>query len=259
MDREPNPMRAALAAGKLLRGPFQLFTDRAITEVVLHAGFDYILVDAEHRAFNPETVEDLVRTAQGLGGAAMVRAPQIARGSIQYILDSGADSILIPLVNNAAQASEALSYCRYPPQGTRGLNGGTRNATWGTSDPAAYTTHCNRELVVAVQIETQPALECVDAIAAMPGIDMLYVGPFDLSHSMGLTGQLNHPDVRAAIAKIFKAGRDHKKWLGVLAPDREFAQWCVDQGVRLLTYRSDVRFLKHAVQAAAAELKELKI
>ena len=118
---------------------------------------------------------------------------------------------------------------------------------------------CNRELVVAVQIETRQGLENVDAIASIQGIDMLYVGPFDLSHSLGLTGQLGHADVRAAIARIFKAGRERGKWLGVLAPDREFAQWCVDQGVRLLTYRSDIRYFKQSTAAALSEIKDLTV
>ncbi|MCW8132803.1 MAG: hypothetical protein KIS92_20825 [Planctomycetota bacterium] len=258
METTSNPIRAALAQGELLRGPFQLFTDRAVTEILLDAGFDFVIVDAEHRAFNPETVEDLVRTAQGIGRAAMVRAPMIARGPIQYILDSGADAILVPLVNSAEQAREAVALCRYPPQGTRGLNAGTRNASWGTSDPGGYAAQTNRDLVVALQIETRDGLEAVDEIAAVEGVDMLYVGPFDLSHNLGLTGQLNHLDVRAAIAKVFKAGLARNKWLGVLAPDAAFAQWCVGQGVRFLTFRSDIRFLKASVAAGIAEIEHLK-
>jgi 2-keto-3-deoxy-L-rhamnonate aldolase RhmA len=257
-EKTNNPIRAALAKGQLLKGPFQLLADRAVTEIMLDAGFDFVLVDAEHRALNPETVEDLIRTAQGIGRSAMVRAPMIARAPIQYILDSGADGILIPLVNSPAQAEEAVSYCRYPPQGTRGLNAATRNASWGTTDPGGYAEETNRDLVVAVQIETIAGLDAVDEIAAVEGIDMLYVGPFDLSHNMGLTGQLNHLDVRAAITKVFKAGRQRGKWLGVLAPDAAFAKWCVGQGVNFLTFRSDIRFLKASVTAGIAEIEGLR-
>lgn len=257
-EKTSNPIRAALSNGQLLCGPFQLFTDRAITEIMLNAGFDFVLVDGEHRALNPETVEDIIRTAQGLGRSAMVRAPMISRGPIQYILDSGADAILMPLVNSPAQAAEAVSLCRYPPQGTRGLNAGTRNADWGTSDPGGYAAETNRDLVVGIQIETRSGLEAVDEIAAVEGVDMLYVGPFDLSHNLGLTGQLGHPDVRAAISKVFKAGRERGKWLGVLAPDAAFAKWCVDQGVQFLTYRSDIRYLKSSVAASFAEIEALR-
>jgi 4-hydroxy-2-oxoheptanedioate aldolase len=257
-DPTKNPIRAALSQNKLLCGPFQMLSDRAVTEIMLGVGFDFVLVDAEHRALNAETIEDIIRAAQGAGKACMVRAPMIARGPIQYILDSGADAILIPLVNTAAQAREAVSLCRYPPQGSRGLNSATRNANWGAADPAEYVAQSNRELVVAVQIETTAGLDALEEIAAVDGIDMLYVGPFDLSHSLGLTGQLGHADVRAAIARVFKAGIKSKKWLGVLAPDVAFAKWCTDQGVRFLTFRSDVRFLKASVTAGFAELKELR-
>lgn len=253
-----NPIRSALARGELLRGPFQLFSDRAVTEILLGAGFDFVLVDAEHRALNAETVEDIVRTAQGLGKSAMVRVPMIARGPIQYILDSGADAILVPLVNSRAQAEEAVSLCRYPPAGTRGLNAGTRAAAWGTTDPGGYAARANQQTVVAVQIETRQGLEAVEEIAAVDGVDMLYVGPFDLSHNLGLTGQLGHADVRAAIAKVFKTGRERNKWTGVLAPDLAFAKWCVGEGVRFLTFRSDIRFLKASVMAGVAEIDELR-
>ena len=141
----------------------------------------------------------------------------LARGPVQYILDSGADAILIPLVNNRAQAEEAVSLCRFPPQGSRGLNSAMRNGETGQPNAAVYAAEANRELVVAVQIETRAGLDAVDEIAAVPGVDMLYVGPTDLSHTMGLTGQLNHPDVRAAITRIFETGKRHEKWLGVLA------------------------------------------
>ena len=95
-------------------------------------------------------------------------------------------------------------------------------------------------------------------IAAVQGVDILFVGPFDLSHGLGLTGQLAHPDVRAAITKIFETGRKHGKWLGVLAPDPSFAEWSLGLGVRFLTYRSDVRFLKAAAAANAAEVAALR-
>jgi 2-keto-3-deoxy-L-rhamnonate aldolase RhmA len=258
MPDSKNSIRAALSQNKLLCGPFQVLTDRAVTEIMLNGGFDFVLVDAEHRPFNPETIEDILRTGKSCGKSVMVRAPMIARGPAQYILDSGADAILFPLVNSRAQAEEALSLCRYPPQGSRGLNSATRAADWGAPDPAAYAANSNRELVVAVQIETRAGLDAVEEIAAVDGIDMLYVGPFDLSHNLGLTGQLGHADVRAAIARVFKVGAKHGKWLGVLAPDVAFAKWCVEQGVRFLTFRSDVRFLKASVAASLAELKDLR-
>lgn len=258
-----NPLRTALARGRLLRGPFQLLSDPAVTEILLGAGFDFILVDAEHRPLNPETIEHLVRAAHGMGPrkSAVVRVPSIQRGAIQYALETGADGILVPLVRSPEEAAAAVSLCRYPPLGTRGLNGIARAAGWGHPDPGAYARAANRQLVVAVQIETPEALDQVEKIAALKGVDMLYVGPFDFSHGLGLSGQLGHKEVRAAISRVFQVGRRHGKWLGVLAPDRDFATWCVAQGVRFLTYRADVRLLKAAAKEnwlEAASIREGK-
>ncbi|MCZ7645094.1 MAG: aldolase/citrate lyase family protein [Planctomycetota bacterium] len=255
-----NPIRAALARKRLSVGIFQLLADRASTEVLLGNGFEWILVDAEHRPLNPETVEDLVRAAQGCGPdkGAFVRVRETGRGAIQYALETGADGVLVPLVGSREQAEEVAALTHYPPQGTRGLNGGTRAAGWGQKDPAAYARAVNRNLVVAVQIETVSGLEAVEGIAAVKGIDMLYIGPFDLSHGMGLTGQLDHPEVRKAFARVFAAGRKHGKWLGVLAPNVPFAQWCLGQGVRFLTYLSDTRLLKNSVQREVEALRGLR-
>lgn len=254
-----NPLRARLSRGRVARGVFQLLADGAATEVLLGAGFDFVLVDAEHRPLNPETVETLVRAAQGQGPgkSAVVRVPALQRGAIQYALETGADGVLVPLVNSRAQAEEAVSLCRYPPLGTRGFNAGTRAASWGQPDAAGYARRANREVVVAVQVETVAGLEAVEEIAAVRGVDMLFVGPFDLSHSLGLTGQLGHRTVRAAIRHIFRVGRRRQKWLGVLAPDPAFAKWTLGQGVRFLTYRSDLRFLKSAAQASWDETAAL--
>jgi len=251
-------LRAALDKNKLVCGTFQLATDPMVTEILLGEDFDFVLVDAEHRALNPESIEGIVRAAQGLNKSALVRIRQLTRSDIQYALDAGAVGVLVPLVNDRADAELAVSFSRYPPMGTRGLNAGTRAAGWGASDSAGYTRAANRSTVVAVQIESRAALENLNEIASVKGVDMLFVGPFDLSLSLGLTGQLNHPDVRAAIRQIFNVGRKHGKWLGVLAPDPAFARWCLGLGVRFMAYRSDTRMLKAAAAASAAETTALR-
>lgn len=254
-----NPLRAALSENRLSIGAFQMLADPAVTEILLGGGLEWVLIDSEHRSFSAETVEHLVRTAHGCGPgkSAVVRVRDLTRGAVQYALESGAEGIVVPLVNSAEQAAEAVALTHYPPLGTRGLNAGARAAGWGTADPSGYARAANEQLVVAVQIETVAGLEAVDSIAAVEGVDMLYVGPFDLSHGMGLTGQLGHAEVRKAIARVFEVGRKHRKWLGVLAPDVAFAQWCIEGGVRFLTYRSDVRYLKATVAQEVASLQAL--
>jgi len=251
-----NPIRAALKENRLLCGPFQMLGDPAVTEIAIGSGFDFVLVDAEHRALAPDQIEALIRAAQGAGGGAFVRVPTLNRAHLQHALDAGADAVLVPLVNTRKEAEEAAALCRFPPLGSRGFNGGSRAANWGAPDLKAYIEHANREIVVAVQIETPAALANVAEIAATPGLDMLYIGPFDLSHGLGKVGQLDDPEIRAAIEKICAAARSNGKALGILAPTPEFAKWSHSLGVRLLTYRSDVRMLKHAATASVEELKQ---
>lgn len=252
-----NPIRAALNEKRLIRGPFQMFNDPAITEIIIGGGFDYVLIDAEHRAFAPDTIETLIRAAQGAGGGAMIRVPTLNRAHLQHALDAGADAVLVPLVNSRREAEEAVSFSRLPPLGTRGFNGGTRAGNWGAPDLKAYVERVNREIVVAVQIETPAALANVAEIAATPGLDLIYIGPFDLSHGMGKVGQLDDPEVRGAIERICAAARKEGKALGILAPTPEFAKWSCSLGVQLLTYRSDIRYFKLATAAAVEELKSL--
>lgn len=248
---ENNPLRAALAAGRVTVGAFQVLTDPASTELLLNAGLDWVLIDGEHRPMNPETVEQLVRTAHYCGAdkSAMVRVPQLSRSHLQHALESGADAVLVPLVNSAEEAREAGALCRYPPAGSRGLNFVTHASGWGVPDPAAYAKAANASAVVAVQIETRGALDAVEGIAAAEGVDMLYVGPTDLSHGLGITAQFDHPDLRAAMERVFTVAKKAGKWLGVLAPNPAFAKWCVERGVTFLTVKSDARMLTASVQS----------
>ena len=255
-----NALRAALKTGRVCLGSFQLLNDLASTEILLGAGFEFTLIDAEHRGFDPHRVETLIVAAHGVGPdkAAMVRIKEISRGSVQYALDSGADGVLVPLVNSRNEAERVVEFCRYPPLGTRGLNSAARAARWGQPDAAAYAAHQNENTVVFVQIETAQGLENVEAVAQTPGLDGLFVGPMDLSHGMGLTGQFGHPKVRAAIAHVFQTGLENGKFLGVLAPDREFGEWCVKHGARFVVCLSDARYLKAATEKAVEEFKHLE-
>ena len=259
MALRKNPIYAALSKGQIVTGAFQMLTDPAVTEVILKVGYDFILLDTEHRAINPETVEHLIRAAHGAGAnkAAIVRVSTLRRDAVQYALDAGAEGVLVPLLGTPQQAEEAASYARFPPAGSRGLNSMVRGAGWRAEDPPAYTAAASQQVLLAVQIETEEGVENASAIAAVPGVDVVFVGPYDLSHGMGRTGQLGHPKVRAAIRKVFAAGRAAGKHLGILAPDLKFARWAIDEGVHFMVYRSDMRFLTAQAQESAKEIAVL--
>lgn len=259
MSKRENPTRRALAAGKLTIGAFQVLADPAASELMLLGGMDWVMIDAEHRGFSPETIEQVVRGVQVCGPdkGAFVRVPTLDRVPIQHSLEAGADGVVVPLVNSKEQAEEVAALTHYPPRGTRGLNAVTRAAGWGVKDPKQYVKDTDADVIVAVQIETTEALDALDDIAGVDGVDMLYVGPADLSHSLGVTAEFAHPKLREAMDRVFRVGREKGKWLGVLAPNTEFAEWSVERGVRFLTYLSDSRLLRGNVEAQLPALRAL--
>ena len=186
----------------------------------------------------------------------VVRIPcghgQVGTTLIKQYLDLGVQSLLVPMVDTAEQARAVVAATRYPPGGIRGM-GGARAARWGRVDK--YPQVANDEICVLVQIESQEALDNIEAIAAVDGVDGLFIGPADLSASMGYVGEPNHPKVRAAIddafARIIKAG----KAAGFLTPDEELSKRSIEQGVTFMAVGLDVNLLARHTSALAARFK----
>ena len=171
---------------------------------------------------------------------------------IKQYLDLGVQTLLVPMVDTAEQARTVVQATRYPPHGIRGM-GGARASRWGRVD--RYPQVANDEICVLVQIESQQALDNIEAIAAVDGVDGLFIGPADLSASMGHVGELNHPRVRAAIddafARIVKTG----KAAGFLTPDEELSKRSIQQGVNFMAVGLDVNLLARHTSALAARFK----
>ena len=204
-------------------------------------GFDWVMIDTEHAQVNPETLAAMVALAGQEGPAPLVRVGDVDQYLIKQALDSGAQGILVPLVGSAAQARTSVAYAKYPPEGVRGI-AATAASRYGM-DLSGYLRRANADTLVGVQIETRDGLANVESIAALEGVDLLFVGPQDLTLNLGLMDERTHPKVREAMRQVVEACRRHHKIAGTLVVNREEKQAALDLGFRFIALASDVRFV----------------
>lgn len=243
-----------LAAGDVLFGAFVGLGSAAATEVIARAGFDWLVIDLEHGA---GTEADLLATLHAVGGnptAALVRPPSGERLRIGRALDLGAHGIMVPRIDLPAEAAEAISFMRYPPDGTRGLALSTRGAgltELGHTDIGAI----GRRLLGIIQIESASALEHVEEIAAIDGVDVLFVGPTDLSHSLGLPGRFTDPTFIAALERVTTAADGAGKVAGILLRDVSTLASHLALGFRFIGIGSDIAYIADGARAVLREAR----
>jgi len=253
MDMPQNPFKRALKAGKTQIGLWSSLSSNYSVEVIAGAGFDWILLDSEH---SPADVENLLRQLQAAAPYPthpIVRVPWNDMVWIKRVLDIGAQTLLVPYVSTAAEARNAVAYTRYPPQGVRGVAGTTRATRFGRIKDYARRAH--EEICLLVQVETQAALDNIEAIAAVEGIDGIFVGPADLHASLGHTGEVANPQVKPliddAIRRIGKCG----KAPGILTPNEADARRWLECGALFVAVGADVGILARGAEALAAKFK----
>ncbi len=210
-------------------------------------GFEWFMIDTEHAPVNPETLAAMVALLGDGAPAPLVRVGNVDQYLIKQALDAGAQGVLIPLVGTEAQAKAAVSFAKYPPHGVRGAAAAA--ASRYGAELSSYLRTANEETVVGVQIETQEALDNLEAIASVNGVDILFVGPQDLTLSLGLVDDRKNPKVRAAMRSVVEACERHGKVPGTLVIDPEEKQVAVDLGFRFISLASDVRFLINGAKA----------
>ncbi len=226
-----NPLKEKLMQGKPVIGTFVSLGHPDVTEALARVGFDWLLLDAEHGPMGFETLQSMMQSMYGTGCVPIVRPQWNDMAIIKRCLDIGAYGVLIPWVNSKEDAEAAVRACKYPPEGLRGF--GPRRAA--RSDPDYFNT-ADQEILVTIQIETQKALDNLDEILSVPGIDACYVGPFDLSVSLGfgIPPKWNEPRYLAAFDRVLEASKRHKKPAGIFASS-ENLEWALDKGFKYNT------------------------
>lgn len=204
-------------------------------------GFDWFMIDTEHASVNPETLAAMVSLLGEGGPTPLVRVGNVDQYLVKQALDAGSHGVLVPLVSTEAQAKAAVSFAKYPPDGVRGIAAAA--ASRYGMELSSYLRSANTETLVGVQIETREALDNLEAIASVTGVDILFVGPQDLTLSLGLLDDRKNPKVRDAMRRVVEACERHGKIPGTLVIDAEEKAVAVKLGFRFISLASDVRFL----------------
>ncbi len=253
MDNTRNAFKHALAAGELQIGLWSSLCSNVAAEVIGDSGFDWILLDTEH---SPNEIPGLMAQMQALtrGTATpIVRAAWNDAVLIKRILDIGAQSLLIPFVQNPEEARRAVAAAYYPPVGIRGTAGSTRASRYGRV--ANYLKRANEEICVLVQVETRTALDQIEAIAQVEGIDGVFIGPSDLAASLGHVGELQHPENQAAIEDAARRLKKVGKAAGILSVNDEESRRYIAWGYTFVAVGADIGLLARNADALAKRFK----
>jgi len=253
LELPANNFKRALKANKLQIGLWCSLSSHYATELVAGSGFDWILLDTEHSPNDLESVLQQLQATAPYPAHPVVRVPWNDMVTIKRYLDIGAQSLLIPYVQNAEEAKAAVTYTRYPPGGVRGVAGATRATRFGRVKDYAKRAH--EEICVLVQVETQTALDSLEKIAAVDGVDGVFIGPADLHASLGYTGETNNPKVMPVIDDAIRRIRKCGKAPGILTGVEADARRWIECGGLFVAVGADTGVLARGTEALAAKFK----
>jgi len=254
MDLPRNAFKQAIAKGELQIGLWCSLCSPITTEIVSHSGFDWLLLDTEH---SPNEVPDVLVQLQAMQAgtaSAIVRPAWNDIVLIKRFLDVGAQSLLIPFVQTPEEARRAVEATRYPPGGMRGITGSGRASRYGRVKD--YLKNASREICLLVQVETKNALDQIEAIASVDGIDGVFIGPNDLSASFGHIGNWGHPEVQAALEDAVRRLKKIGKPAGILTPNEEEAKRFIAWGYTFVAVGADLGLLARSADALAKRFKQ---
>ena len=252
-------MKKSRVLQKLRSGQATLMTTNTaypsprIVEMIGLLDFDAVWIDMEHQDYHYEQVFNMALACRVTGMDAMVRIRKGAYWAYSRAFEVGAAGIMVPHCMSGEEARQIVRASRFAPLGMRGLDGIEPGADYGLAPMADYMAHANRETFIVVQIEDAEAVEDVDAIAATPGIDILFVGPADLSQSYGVPLQFDHKLMRAAVERVAEAAARHGKWWGIPVGNAERGAVYYDMGARFLTAGSAITILRQAYKQLRAD------
>lgn len=255
-----NHVKSKLAAGGVSIGTFVFeFATTGIGRLAAETGAEFIVFDMEHTGWSVETIRMLIATTRGTQMIPMVRVPASEYHFVARVLDMGAMGIMIPMCESAKQAEQLVASAKYPPVGRRGAAFTIAHDDYTSGDIVEKISSANEETLLIAQIETVAGLTNLEEIAGVTGIDVLWIGHFDLSNSLGIPGQFDHPLFRDAVTKVLAACRRHKKAAGFMASDVTGGMALLDQGFRILAYGGDLWLYQSALKSGVSALQKHKV
>ncbi len=238
-----NTLKEKLLTGQTAIGPFMKLTDPATVEIAAHAGFDFVIIDMEHGPITFETAQHLIRAAELTGITPVVRVTENDSGLVLRALDIGAAAVEVPQVASADDARRAATAARFHPEGSRGMCRYVRAARYSALPREAYFSRANNEVLVVIHIEGLDGIERLDEILEVEGIDVVFIGPYDLSQACGVPGQVNHARVQAEMEKAVNRARACGKAVGTFVESVDDVRRWRSAGVQYLAYSVDVGIL----------------
>ncbi len=251
-------LKALLAEDRVVRVFMmgQLCLPKLVEMVGWHGGFDAVWFDQEHAGLTTPQIEDAARAARGCGLDCFVRLPATDYAAVMRPLEAGAGGVMASMVRSAREVENLLTWAKFHPRGLRGVNGTGVDGRYGGYGSGEYPRRANAETFVAAQIEHADAVEDVERIAAVPDLDLLFVGPADLSQSLGIPGEWEHPHVWQAVERVAAAARAHRVPWAVLPRDAAHARRCVGLGCRMLSLGIDTLAFRRGLRAAQDDFAE---
>ncbi|GAB6280149.1 MAG: staphyloferrin B biosynthesis citrate synthase SbnG [Thermovirga sp.] len=249
-----NELKRKLAAGEVVIGPFAGLDCPDLVEIMGIAGCDFCIIDTEHGPMDPESIQHLVRAAEISGMTPVVRVPRAEPVDILKVLDIGAQGIHVPQVNSRETAVDVVKAARYHPEGMRGV-AVPRALSYGLKPLGAALSEANREILVIAHCENAGGLERLDEIASVDGIDLVFVGPYDLSQSLGVPGEIFHPSMVEAVSRALDAITCAGKPAGIFVTSTDEAKRRIDEGFRYIAYSMDSLIFGNACREAVSTLR----
>ncbi|QEX16971.1 2,4-dihydroxyhept-2-ene-1,7-dioic acid aldolase [Hypericibacter terrae] len=252
MNKESN-LVSRIRAGETVIGSWFTVPHPMVAETLAQGGFDFLLLDGEHAPVPPDAVSNLLPSTELHGCPVIYRPRTNSVDLIRGALDAGVTGVMVPMIENAAQAKAALDATKYPPLGRRGI--GPWRASNYYDNYLDYVATANERTCVVLQIESKAAVDAIDAIAALPGVDVLYVGPADMAGSMGLKPGERHAELTAAIRRVAEAAKKHGKAMGIDVTSLDFFAAYQEMGFTYFTYGIDTSYLMDGARAASQALR----
>lgn len=229
----------------------RMIRNPAVAQIARQAGLDFVMLDLEHGPYSFETVADITKVARSVGLGIFARVPELARGYVSRVMDMGVEGVMVPMLSSAEQARDLVRWARYAPIGGRGLSSDGEFTEFGGIGPDVprFMKQQNDATLAIAQIETTEAVENIDAIAQVNGIDVLLVGPNDLAVSLGVPGELMGERTQRAIGEVARAAREHEKLFAIHGSDELLALWRDD--TRMIMSSLDIGMIKSQFHAIA--------
>ncbi|MBQ7262505.1 MAG: 4-hydroxy-2-oxovalerate aldolase [Synergistaceae bacterium] len=249
-----NVLKEKLMAGRAALGTFMVCNAPDLVEVAALSGFDFVILDGEHGPMAQESMQGMIRAAEVRGITPIVRIPDHLESTVLHELDIGAHGLQIPQVNDAETARALVAHAKYRPQGHRGV-AFPRASDYGIGDISGYFARANEETLLVMHCENERCLDELDAICQVPGTDVIFLGPYDMSQSLGITGQVGHPLIEEAAERVLEACRRHGKVPGIFCGDGASARRRAEQGFLYIPVGMDTTLFAAKCQEEIAKFR----